>query len=213
MEVNNTFTSLIADLPYPSKTPSVNTNNTQDDVQEIKPVEKKSLEQISEMLQNRMVSDESGSRAKVLFQMQELENLVDSKTYGKMVDAVMNEKDAAKASMRYASFPNKEVLLEDSKMFHAMVETSLSMEKASTAVVFNLNLKEDIRVSHTEQPEDVVDFEELIELLKRRLFEDISLKQEEGEYPLSEQQKQGYSTLIHHYENGETSHQSLNILA
>lgn len=102
-----------------------------------------SLEEIQTYLENKGIEDEDGSRAKILLDIQEFAPKVSEDTYNKMTNALMNEKNSSWASMRYASFPSSEILDENPKIFHALLETTLGMEDTAHALIFNLDFKKD----------------------------------------------------------------------
>ena len=217
MQINNTYTSLMADLPYPSSVGSPR-QNSQLEEEQTSSIELQSLEQIQTMLQKEGIEDDTGSRAQNLFDLQNLANKIDDTTYNKMVDAVKNEESSSSASMRFHSFPNPEDLEQDSKMFYARVETSLSMDSSPSALIFNLNLKQDLSEynssNHNNDSKDLptdIDFMSFVEYLKKKLF-DASEKLEKGEMNMSEAEIKGYTTLLENYNNMEEKSSSLHIV-
>lgn len=217
MQINNTYTSFMADLPYPSKVGS-NQQNSQVQEKQTSSVELQSLEQIQTMLQKEGIEDGTGRRAKDLFSLQDFANKIDDTTYNKMVDALKNEENSSLASMRFHSFPTQEDLEKDPKMFYARVETSLSMENTPSALIFNLNLKQGLseynRLNHSNESQELqtdIDFMSFIEYLKKKLF-DASEKLEKGEMSMSEAEIKGYTTLLENYNNMEEKSSSLDIV-
>lgn len=217
MQINNTYTSLMADLPY-SSTVGANKQNTQIQEQQTSSIEIQSLEQIQTMLQKEGIEDGTGRRAKDLFDLQNFANKIDDSTYNKMVDVLKNEENSSLASMRYHSFPTQEDLEKDPKMFYARVETSLDMENTPSALIFNLNLKQDLS-EYTSSPnfneskklDTDVEFLTFIEYLKKKLLE-ASEKLEKGEMTLSEAEMKGYTSLLENYNNMEEKSASLDLI-
>jgi len=100
-----------------------------------------SLEEIQKYLEDSGIEDDTGTRAKDLYSLQEFIGKVDDETYTRMFDALNVEKNTSYASMRYSSFPNSDMLDENPRMFHAIIETTLAMEDTTHALIFTLDLK------------------------------------------------------------------------
>ena len=99
------------------------------------------LEEIQKYLEDSGIEDDSGNRANDLFSLQEFIGKVDDETYTRMFNALNEEKNTSYASMRYSSFPNSDMLDENPRMFHAILETTLAMEDTTHALIFTLDLK------------------------------------------------------------------------
>ena len=117
-------------------------NNTKDDKNsEIKTLKTMSLDEIKSYLETNNIEDETGSRSNNLFDIQKFADKIDSATYNKMTNALLEEESSSQASMRFATFPSESILEEDEAMFHALLETTLNMEDTVHSLIFTLDLK------------------------------------------------------------------------
>ncbi len=110
-----------------------------------------SFDEIKSYIEKKRIEDDTGSRAKSLFEMQKFVNKLEPDTYNRMVDSILSQKKSSTASMRHASFPSTKMLEENPKMFHAILETTLSMNDTPHALIFALDLKRDLSNYSKEQ--------------------------------------------------------------
>ena len=114
-----------------------------------------SLDEIKFYLDQHGIEDDTGSRADALLDIQKFANKIDSNTYDKMTDSLLSEKKSSWASMRYATFPSSEMLDENPRMFHAVLQTTLDMEDTAHSLIFSLDLKqglEEFAKLHKDEP-------------------------------------------------------------
>ena len=175
------------------------------------------LEEIQQYLEDNGIDDENGNRAKDLFSLQEFIGKVDDETYTRMFDALNEEKNTSYSSMRYSSYPSSEMLDENPKMFHAIIETTLNMEDTAHALIFTLDLKKILSneakdnnstgITSTNKPPSLdldIDFEmmTLIGFLKKKM-EELDESGKDG-LDLSEQNfLNDYAALLGNYQNFE----------
>lgn len=120
------------------------------------------------------IDDELDSRANDLLKLQKFANKVDTATYTKMTNALLEEETVSLASMRYATFPSEEILDENPQLFNALLETSLGIEDTVRSLIFSLDLKKDFKELGPEQnySNNDLDFsnQSFIEILMKKLF-------------------------------------------
>mgnify|MGYP000367815386 CR=1 FL=1 len=165
-----------------------------------------SLDEIKSYIEENRIEDDVGSRAKALFDMQKFVNKLEPGTYNRMVNSIMSEKKSSGASMRHATFPSTKMLDENPKMFHAVLETTLSMGNTPHALIFSLDLKRDFSSYSKEQNnlnknqlDTDIDFSalNLLEFLLRKL-EEIEEDSQNGRQ-INEQVLSDYRLLFENY--------------
>jgi len=62
------------------------------------------------------IEEETGSRANLLSDIQKFSNKVDSTTYNKITNSILEEKSSSRSSMRYDSFPSEEFLKDGTSL-------------------------------------------------------------------------------------------------
>ena len=133
-----------------------------------------SFEEIQTYLLQNNIDDELDSRANDLLKLQKFANKVDTATYTKMTNALLEEETVSLASMRYATFPSEEILDENPQLFNALLETSLGIEDTIRSLIFSLDLKKDFKDLGPEQKysNNDLDFsnQSFIEILMEKLF-------------------------------------------
>jgi len=177
------------------------------------------LEEIQKYLQDNGIEDETGNRAKDLLLIQNFIGKVDDGTYTRMFDALNKEKTTSQASMRYSTFPSQEMLEENPRMFHTILNTTLDMEDTTHALIFTLDLKAVLsnqagenspsKLSNTDKPPTLemdIDFDmmTLIGFLQKKM-EEIAESARDG-LDLSEQNfLSDYAALLGNYEDFDGS--------
>jgi len=177
------------------------------------------LEEIQKYLEDSGIEDENGNRAKDLFTLQEFIGKVDDETYTRMFDALNDEKNTSYASMRYSSYPSSEMLDENPRMFHALLDTTLDMEDTAHALIFTLDLKDILsnktqenslsKVTSTDKPSTLeldIDFAmmTLMGFLQKKM-EELQESAKDG-LDISEQNfLKDYAALLGNYEDFDAS--------
>ena len=193
-------------------------NSTSDDsLMEPKTLKNMSLEQIQSYLETNNIEDDSNSRANALFDIQKFANKVDTATYNKMTTALLKEESASQASMRHATFPSEEILDENPKLFHALLDTTLGMEDTVHSLIFTLDFKQDYAKFQSEQGElnQDIDFSDqsFIEFLKKKVIElEDGLK--DGSSLFEQNRIKDYSSLLDNFNNllGEEDNTTVDIV-
>jgi len=228
MQVTNNFSTLTAFSP--------NTYTSNQQVEKKSDIENTSsensvsplvmtLEEIQKYLEDNGIEDDSGNRAKDLLSLQEFIGKVDDETYTRMFDALNEEKNTSYSSMRYSSYPSSEMLDENPRMFHAILDTTLDMEDTAHALIFTLDLK-DVLSNKTQENslakvtsadkaptlELDIDFDmmTLMGFLQKKM-EELQESAKDG-LDISEQNfLKDYASLLGNYENFDASSVSPNV--
>jgi len=174
------------------------------------------LEEIQKYLEDSGIEDENGNRAKDLFTLQEFIGKVDDETYTRMFDALNDEKNTSYASMRYSSYPSSEMLDENPRMFHAILDTTLDMEDTAHALIFTLDLKS-VLSNKTEENNSIntnksptfdldVDFDmmTLMGFLQKKM-EELQESAKDGLDTSEQNFLKDYAALLGNYENFDAS--------
>lgn len=182
MKINNEV------IAYPDTATKIDTKNSvvEDDKKEIQialdnssiepnTLKNMSFEEIQTYLLENNIDDELDSRANDLFKLQKFADKVDTTTYTKMTNALLEEETPSLASMRYATFPSEEILDENPQLFDALLETSLGIEDTVRSLIFSLDLKQDIGELQNKQNslDNNSDFsnQSFIEFLMKKILE------------------------------------------
>ena len=222
MQVTNNFNSLTAfSTNTYTSTQQVEKNSNIEDTNSENSVSPlvMTLEEIQKFLENSGIEDEDGNRAKDLYSLQEFIGKVDDETYTRMFDALNDEKNTSYASMRYSSYPSSEILDENPRMFHAILDTTLDMEDTVHALIFTLDLKDILsnktqenslsKVTSTDKPPTLeldIDFDmlTLMGFLQKKM-EELQESAKDG-LDISEQNfLKDYAALLGNYENFDAS--------
>ena len=212
MNITNTTTYPVSSNAIPdtneTKQNSVQENNI-DDINLIKDsaiepntLKNMSFEEIQTYLVKNNIDDELDSRANDLFKLQNFADKVDTATYTKMTNALLEEDTVSLASMRYATFPSEEILEENPQLFNALLETSLGIEDTVRSLIFSLDLNKDFGELQSQQnnPDNDTSFsnQSFMDFLLKKLF-DIEENSKDGNSLSEKNRIEDYTSLVDNF--------------